>query len=59
MKLLKSFSEVLDSELVILGTIGRTGLTAALLGNVAEQVIDNINCDLLALKPDGLYMPLY
>ncbi|WP_028768952.1 MULTISPECIES: universal stress protein UspE [Shewanella] len=48
----------LDAELVILGTIGRTGLSAALIGNTAEHVIDSINCDLLAIKPDGYKSPL-
>ena len=48
----------LDAELVILGTVGRTGLSAALIGNTAEHVIDNINCDLLTLKPEGYKSPL-
>ncbi len=47
-----------DAELVILGTIGRTGISAALIGNTAEHVIDQLNCDLLALKPDGYVSPL-
>ena len=48
----------LDAELVVLGTIGRTGFSAALIGNTAEHVIDSINCDLLAIKPDGYKSPL-
>jgi universal stress protein E len=48
----------LDAELVILGTIGRTGISAALIGNTAEHVIDQLNCDVLALKPDGYISPL-
>lgn len=48
----------LDAELVILGTIGRSGLSAALIGNTAEHTIDNLNCDVLALKPDGYISPL-
>ena len=48
----------LDAELVILGTIGRTGISAALIGNTADHVIDQLNCDVLALKPDGYISPL-
>ncbi len=48
----------LDAELVILGTVGRTGISAALIGNTAEHVIDQLNCDVLALKPDGYVSPL-
>ncbi|WP_448556597.1 universal stress protein UspE [Thalassotalea montiporae] len=51
-------SQELDAELVILGTIGRTGLSAALIGNTAEHVIDRLNCDVLALKPAGYISPL-
>ncbi|RLV58187.1 universal stress protein UspE [Parashewanella curva] len=51
-------TEELSAELVILGTIGRTGISAALIGNTAEHVIDNINCDLLTLKPDGFVSPI-
>ena len=48
----------LDAELVILGTIGRTGISAALIGNTAEHVIDQLNCDVLALKPEGYVSPM-
>jgi len=55
---IQSVANQLDAELVILGTIGRTGLSAALIGNTAEHVIDRLNCDVLALKPDGYISPL-
>ncbi|MFD2166595.1 universal stress protein UspE [Thalassotalea euphylliae] len=51
-------AQELDAELVILGTIGRTGLSAALIGNTAEHVIDRLNCDVLALKPSDYISPL-
>jgi universal stress protein E len=51
-------AEEIDAELVILGTVGRSGLSATLLGHTAEQVIDNLNCDLLALKPQGFISPI-
>lgn len=48
----------LAAGIVVLGTIGRTGLSAAFLGNTAEQVIDHLRCDLLAIKPDGFVCPV-
>lgn len=48
----------LNSELVVIGTVGRTGFSAALVGNTAEHVIDSLDCDVLALKPDGYESPL-
>lgn len=48
----------LSAGLVILGTTGRTGISAVFIGNTAEHVIDKINCDVLALKPEGFVSPL-
>ncbi|MEW9796928.1 universal stress protein UspE [Alteromonas sp. CYL-A6] len=48
----------LDAELVIIGTVGRVGLSAALIGNTAEHVIDGLKCDVLALKPEGFKSPI-
>ncbi len=55
---IEKVADELDAELVILGTIGRTGISAALIGNTAEHVIDRLNCDVLALKPEGYVSPL-
>ncbi|TEW53699.1 universal stress protein UspE [Psychromonas sp. RZ22] len=51
-------AEDIKTELVILGTVGHSGLGAALLGSTAEQVIDKLDCDLLALKPKGFVSPI-
>ncbi|WP_105189566.1 universal stress protein UspE [Pseudoalteromonas sp. T1lg48] len=55
---LPRLAKKLDSELVVIGTVGRTGFSAALVGNTAEHVIDSLDCDVLALKPDGYRSPL-
>ncbi|MFM2484050.1 universal stress protein UspE [Celerinatantimonas yamalensis] len=47
----------LDVGVVVLGTCGRSGLSGALIGNTAEHVIDQLNCDLLALRPESLSKP--
>ncbi|ARR49265.1 TPA: universal stress protein UspE [Photobacterium damselae] len=51
-------AEDLGVEMVVLGTTGRTGLSAVFIGNTAEHTIDRLNCDLLALKPTGYISPL-
>lgn len=38
-------------QLVVMGSVGRTGLRGLLLGNVAEAVFDRLPCSLLAIKP--------
>ena len=51
---LPEIAEQLDAELILLGSLGRTGWSAALIGNTAEQVVDGLHCDLLVLKPDAI-----
>jgi universal stress protein E len=41
----------IDAQLLILGTVGRTGLSGAFIGNTAEHVLANMSCDILTLKP--------
>lgn len=57
-KVIPQVAEKLDAELVVIGTVGRVGISAALIGNTAEHVIDELNCDVLAIKPDGFESPL-
>ncbi len=57
-EVIPSLAGQLDAGVVVLGTIGRTGLSAAFLGNTAEQVIDHLRCDLLVIKPDGFTSPI-
>ena len=57
-KVIPQVAKTLDAELVVIGTVGRVGISAALIGNTAEHVIDELNCDVLAIKPDGFVSPL-
>lgn len=57
-KVIPRLAEKLDAKLVVMGTQGRTGISAAFIGNTAESIIDRLECDLLALKPDS-YVSLY
>jgi universal stress protein E len=42
----------IDVQLLILGTVGRTGLSGAFIGNTAEHILANMSCDILTLKPN-------
>lgn len=53
-----TLAEYLQAGIVVLGTVGRTGISAAFLGNTAEQVIDHLRCDLLVIKPDDYQTPV-
>ncbi len=55
---IESVAKNIDAELVVMGTVGRTGISAALIGNTAEHVLDQLSCDVLALKPEGFVCPM-
>lgn len=46
-----NIAKKIDAQLLILGTVGRTGLSGAFIGNTAEHILANMNCDILTLKP--------
>jgi len=44
-----------DADLVVVGTVGREGLSGVLIGNTAESLVDKVHCDVLVIKPlDGV-----
>ncbi len=45
-------------DLVVMGTVARTGLRGLLTGNTAEKILQEINCAILALKPEGFITPV-
>jgi len=45
-------------DLVIMGTVGRTGIRGLLTGNTAERLLRQLQCSLLAVKPDGFECPI-
>ncbi|HET6424500.1 MAG TPA: universal stress protein, partial [Planctomycetaceae bacterium] len=51
-------AESLSADLIVLGTIGRTGLQGLLVGNTAERVLDHSPCGVLTVKPDGYVSPV-
>ncbi len=44
-------AESLDAHLLVMGTVGRSGIKAAILGNTAEHTVDRVGCDVLTFKP--------
>jgi nucleotide-binding universal stress UspA family protein len=50
---LSKFIERRRTSLVVLGTVGRTGLAGLVVGNTAERILRGVRCSVLALKPSG------
>jgi len=45
-------------DLIVMGTIARTGIPGMLMGNTAERLLDRVECSILAIKPDGYFSPV-
>lgn len=41
----------LQADLVVIGTVARTGVSGFLIGNTAEEILDHLACSVLAVKP--------
>jgi nucleotide-binding universal stress UspA family protein len=47
-----------EMDLVIMGTVSRTGVAGFFIGNTAESVLQQVNCSVLTVKPEGFVTPV-
>ncbi|HDV5714231.1 TPA: universal stress protein, partial [Legionella pneumophila] len=45
-------------DMLVMGTVARTGISGFIIGNTAENILQKINCSLWALKPQGFVSPV-
>lgn len=45
-------------DLIVMGTVCRTGIAGLLIGNTAETVLRQVDCAVLAVKPQGFVSPV-
>ncbi|RKZ63840.1 MAG: universal stress protein [Gammaproteobacteria bacterium] len=45
-------------DLLVMGTVCRTGLAGFIIGNTAEKVLSEVNCSVLTVKPEGFVTPV-
>ena len=50
--------EAQDIDLLVMGTVSRTGISGFLIGNTAEEVLNQVDCSVLTLKPEGFVTPV-
>jgi nucleotide-binding universal stress UspA family protein len=48
----------IDVDLIVMGTVSRTGIPGLLIGNTAEKILYRVDCSVLAIKPDGFTTPV-
>ncbi len=45
-------------DLIVMGTVSRTGIPGLLMGNAAESVLAAVRCGVLTVKPEGFETPV-
>jgi nucleotide-binding universal stress UspA family protein len=45
-------------NLLVIGTLARSGISGLVMGNTAEQVLDHVGCSVIAVKPPGFKSPI-
>lgn len=46
------------ADLIVMGTVGRTGLPGLIMGNTAEDILRQVDCSVLTVKPAGFVSPV-
>ncbi len=57
-KEVKRLTQQVAADLVVMGTVGRSGIQGVLLGNTAEKVLGSCDCSILTVKPDDFVSPI-
>lgn len=53
-----AYAEKIGADVVVMGTVGRTGIPGLIIGNTAEDVLQQLRCSIVAVKPDGFCSPV-
>ena len=56
--IIPTLSHDLSIDLVVMGTVARTGVSGLIIGNTAESILSKIDCSVLAIKPPGFVSPV-
>ncbi len=47
-----------EIDLLVMGTVCRTGIAGFFIGNTAETILDEVDCSVLTVKPNGFASPV-
>lgn len=53
-----SLIDTLEIDVLVMGSVGRSGIPGFLIGNKAEILLGAIKCTVLTVKPDGFISPV-
>jgi nucleotide-binding universal stress UspA family protein len=50
--MIADFATAHHTELLVVGTVARSGVAGRIIGNTAEAVLSQLPCSMLVVKPD-------
>ena len=56
--LIPELATKLGVELIVMGTVSRSGVSGLLIGNTAEKILRRVDCSVLTVKPEGFVTPV-
>lgn len=57
-QLIPKIVDELDIDLLVMGTVGRTGIPGFFIGNTADSVLRDVSCSVFAIKPQKFATPV-
>lgn len=57
-ELIPDFVKDKKIDILVMGTVARTGIPGFMIGNTAENIVQKLTCSLMALKPQGFVSPV-
>jgi nucleotide-binding universal stress UspA family protein len=57
-KVIPALAKEIEADLIVMGTVARTGVPGFIMGNTAESILHQIDCSVLAIKPNGFVTPI-
>lgn len=51
-------ADCLGADVLVMGTVARTGISGILIGNTAENILNTIDCSVMTVKPKDFVSPL-
>lgn len=57
-KMIPAVAADLRADIVVMGTVARTGIAGLIIGNTAESILSQLSCAVLAIKPAGFSTPV-
>jgi len=57
-KVIPQLVDEYQADLVVMGTVARTGIAGLFIGNTAETILEQLQCSVLAVKPQGFVTPV-